>query len=140
MADNMTPQQRSYTMSRIRSKGNVSTEQKMIQIFRLHKITGWRRNYPLPGKPDFVFRTSRLAVFIDGCFWHGCAKCRLVPKSNQDYWNEKIHRNKFRDKSVNIDLKKKGWRVVRFWEHEMKHPERLASRMIRFIKSKNVSK
>ncbi|MDD5320745.1 MAG: very short patch repair endonuclease [Methylococcales bacterium] len=131
----MTPQQRSFTMSRIRSRGNVSTEQKMIQIFRLYSITGWRRNYPLPGKPDFVFRISRLAVFIDGCFWHGCPECQLVPKTNQDYWYEKIHRNKLRDKAVNKELKRRGWRVVRFWEHAMKHPEKVASRMMRIIRS-----
>jgi DNA mismatch endonuclease (patch repair protein) len=133
MADNMTPQQRSFTMSRIRSRGNLSTEQKMVDIFRLNRITGWRRNYPLPGKPDFVFRANRLAVFIDGCFWHGCTKCRLEPKSNQDYWYDKIHRNKLRDKAVGKQLKKRGWRVVRFWEHAMNQPERVASRMIRFI-------
>lgn len=132
----MTPQQRSFTMSRIRSRGNASTEQKMIQIFRLYRITGWRRNYPLPGKPDFVFRTWRLAVFIDGCFWHGCAKCHLEPKSNQEYWYEKIHHNKLRDKVVNKALKMRGWQVVRFWEHAMKHPERVASKMLRFVKSR----
>ena len=105
----------------------------MVGIFRLNRITGWRRNYPLLGKPDFVFRASRIAVFIDGCFWHGCAKCRLEPESNQDYWLEKIHRNKLRDKAVEKELKKRGWRVVRFWEHAMIQPGRVAYRMIHVI-------
>ena len=106
-------------MSRIRGKGNASTEQRMIRLFREHGIKGWRRNRPLPGKPDFVFPKLRIALFVDGCFWHRCPKCYHKPATNADFWEAKIGRNVERDKEVNLELKKRGWKVVRVWEHEL---------------------
>jgi DNA mismatch endonuclease (patch repair protein) len=120
MADVFTPEKRSKVMSLIRGKGNASTEQRMIKIFREHGIKGWRRNWPLPGKPDFVFPQLRIAVFVDGCFWHRCPKCYHAPATNAEFWDAKIGRNVERDKEVNRELKKRGWRVVRVWEHELK--------------------
>jgi len=119
MADVFTPQKRSEVMSRIRGKGNASTEQRMIELFREHGIKGWRRNWPLTGKPDFVFPKLRVAVFVDGCFWHRCPKCYRKPATNAEFWEAKIGRNVERDKEVNGELKKKGWKVVRIWEHGM---------------------
>src|SRR5580658_526412 len=112
MPDVFTPAKRSEVMSRIRGKGNRDTELRLIQIFRTHKITGWRRNHALFGKPDFVFRKARVAVFVDGCFWHGCPIHGTQPKNNAAFWRKKIARNVERDREVFRFLGKKGWRVV----------------------------
>jgi DNA mismatch endonuclease (patch repair protein) len=116
-------------MAAVRSRGNKDTEMKLAAILRACGITGWRRQQPLPGKPDFVFRRPRLAVFVDGCFWHGCrAHCRM-PKSRVKFWTNKISRNKVRDAEVGRMLRCAGWRVLRFWEHSLNHPERVASKL-----------
>lgn len=94
----------------------------LISLLRKNKINGWRRyNNLIVGRPDFVFSKKKLAVFVDGCFWHGCVRCNLSPKSNRPYWNKKIANNKNRDISVKKDLTKNGWKVVRIWEHEIKN-------------------
>ena len=120
MADNMSPKQRSYTMSRIRSRRNQSTEEWLAKAFRRHGIKGWRRHTNLPGRPDFIFRKERVAVFVDGCFWHGCPRCKLCPKSNTEYWDKKISGNKSRNRRDRAMLQQKGWIVVRLWEHSLK--------------------
>lgn len=108
---------RSTLMSRIRSSGNASTELRMISLLRREKLVGWRRNYPLAGKPDFVFPNWRLAMFVDGCFWHGheCGR-NLTPKRNALAWQEKIYRNKRRDREITRLLRGSGWTVIRIWE------------------------
>ena len=106
-------------MARIRGRGNKVTEVVMVKLLRLHKLNGWRRHAPLPGKPDFVFHSQRLAMFVDGCFWHGCARHCRMPASNQSYWLAKIAGNKTRDKLVAATLRRSGWRVLRIWEHEL---------------------
>lgn len=116
MADTFDKQTRSHVMRQVKSNRNKSTELKLIQFFRVKKITGWRRNSKLFGKPDFVFPEKKIAIFVDGCFWHG-HKCRNTsPKANQEYWVNKIHRNKMRDKLVSRTLKEKNWTVIRIWE------------------------
>jgi DNA mismatch endonuclease (patch repair protein) len=120
MADNLTKKQRSYAMSRIRSRGNSSTEQALITTMRRAGLSGWRRKSPLCGKPDFVFPKSRTVVFVDGCYWHGCARCGLASKSNTEYWVAKIEGNRNRDRANTRQLRKNGWTVVRIWEHELK--------------------
>ncbi len=83
-------------------------------------VGGWKLcTGDLPGKPDFVFQATRLVVFLDGCYWHGCPKCYRAPTSNTGYWSEKLKRNKSRDRKVGRLLREEGWRVVRFWEHEI---------------------
>lgn len=119
MTDVFTKKKRSEIMSRIRSKGNQATEQKLIKLFRQNSITGWRRNYPLFGKPDFVFPKKKVAVFVDGEFWHGHTTRGQIPKTNTIFWIEKIARNKKRDRLVNRTLKEKGWVVVRIWQHQL---------------------
>ncbi|OGP84905.1 MAG: hypothetical protein A2Z08_04600 [Deltaproteobacteria bacterium RBG_16_54_11] len=110
-------------MASVKSKNNKSTEIGFICILKDKGVTGWRRNYPLYGKPDFVFPRSKIAVFIDGCFWHKCPKhCRL-PASNKAYWNSKIEKNRIRDKKITKILKEKGWMIIRIWEHEIKTNE-----------------
>ncbi|MBI3208722.1 MAG: very short patch repair endonuclease [Candidatus Solibacter usitatus] len=120
MPDNLTPEQRSYNMSRIRSRGNSSTELHLIALMRGAGITGWRRKSKLCGKPDFVFSRFKTVVFVDGCYWHGCSKCALFSKSNLKYWKLKIAGNMKRDRTNTHVLKQDGWNVVRIWEHSLK--------------------
>lgn len=112
---------RGELMSRVRSSGNITTELKLLNMFRSAGITGWRRRYPLHGKPDFTFPSQRVVVFVDGCFWHGhtCSR-NLEPKINSDLWRAKIQTNKSRDRRVSRTLRKKGWRVIRIWECDLK--------------------
>ncbi len=117
--DTVSSQERSRIMSKVKSYGNKSTEIKLMKIFRLYELKGWKRNYPLYGKPDFVFPKSRLAIFVDGCFWHGCPQHCRIPESNKEYWLKKINNNKRRDRRVTKDLRNKNWIVIRIWEHEL---------------------
>lgn len=99
---------------------NTSPEVKLRKGLWQAGIRGWRlhvRN--LPGRPDIVFRGCKLAVFIDGCFWHGCSLCYRRPKSNQSYWDAKLTRNQKRDAKNRKQLRKDGWTILRFWEHEI---------------------
>lgn len=114
--DTFSRRKRSWIMAQVKSGGNRSTEALLITVLRENGITGWRRRYPLYGKPDFVFPRARVAVFVDGCFWHGHhRKCRM-PKTNRAYWEQKIARNMARDRLVTRTLREKGWKVVRIWE------------------------
>jgi DNA mismatch endonuclease (patch repair protein) len=121
MPDIFTPAKRSAVMSAIRGSGNKDTELRMITLFRAHRITGWRRNARIFGKPDFVFRRERVALFVDGCFWHGCPKPKHapLPKTRTEWWAAKFARNKARDREVTRTLRKKGWRVLRVWECDL---------------------
>jgi DNA mismatch endonuclease (patch repair protein) len=94
MADIWNKRKRSEVMSLIRSYGNKATEMRLMDVFRTHRITGWRRKQKLPGKPDFVFRKEVVCVFVDGCFWHGCPRHGTRPKQNRKFWDAKIARNK----------------------------------------------
>lgn len=126
---------RSALMSRIRSSQNATTELRFLSLLRAARLKGWRRNYPLLGKPDFVFPRQKLAVFIDGCFWHGhnCGR-NLKPKHNVRAWNAKFARNKRRDSVVTKNLKTKGWKIVRIWECALaKHRRNCIKRVIRAI-------
>lgn len=119
MADVFTKEKRSEVMSRIRGKGNKDTEVALAKLFRANGITGWRRHYPILGRPDFAFPKHKLAVFVDGCFWHGCPKHGTQPKGNRKFWFAKLEANKGRDRKVNRLLRAKGWRVLRIWEHDL---------------------
>ena len=140
--DVFTKAKRSEVMSRIRSRGNKATELALVKLFRRHKITGWRRNQKIFGKPDFVFRQVRLALFVDGCFWHCCPKHGTQPKSNAGFWRKKISRNQARDRLVTRTLKKSGWVVLRIWEHELakRNEPRLLNRMQRALGLKVISR
>jgi len=131
MVDVFSKAKRSDVMSRIRSRGNKDTELRLIAIFRKHQIVGWRRHVKLAGKPDFVFPAARVAIFVDGCFWHGCPRCYRRPHSNQAYWDAKVHRNRQRDSETDRMLRKLGWRVVRLWEHDLVQREACVVRRIR---------
>ncbi len=142
MPDVFTKAKRSAVMARIRGTGNKDTELRLIAVMRAARITGWRRSSTLQFKtdkskfkvrPDFIFRARKLAVFVDGCFWHGCPLHATQPKQNAEFWQTKIARNQARDRLVNRTLRKAGWRVLRIWEHELarKNLPRLLARLKR---------
>ena len=131
--DKFSREVRSRVMSAVRGRGNKSTELRAVALFRKHGITGWRRHLPLIGRPDFAFRDAKVAVFIDGCFWHGCARCYRAPKSSAEFWRAKITRNRRRDAFVARALKEKGWRVVRVKECQLKKPTRFLCRISRLL-------
>jgi DNA mismatch endonuclease (patch repair protein) len=106
-------------MSRIRGRENKETEMALIKLLRAHGITGWRRHLPLFGRPDFIFRKERVAIFVDGCFWHGCPKHSATPANNRLFWETKLSGNKRRDRLVTRTLRADGLRVLRIWEHEI---------------------
>jgi DNA mismatch endonuclease (patch repair protein) len=109
------------------------TERVVAKLFRAHRLTGWRRHLAIVGRPDFAFSKQRLAVFVDGCFWHGCPRHLRMPATNQAYWGAKIARNRARDVSVTEQLRVKGWRVLRVWEHELADGERIVKRILRLL-------
>ena len=123
MSDVFSKAKRSDVMSKIRGRGNKNAELALIRFFRRHRITGWRRNQKVFGKPDFIFSQARVAIFVDGCFWHGCPRHGTSPKSNQKYWKQKFSANEQRDRLVNRTLKRDGWRVIRIWEHELRQKD-----------------
>ena len=134
MPDIFTKRKRSDVMSRIRSTGNKGTELRLIQIFRANGIPGWRRGRVIRGqksegrdrgkafsvRPDFVFPKLKTALFVDGCFWHGCPRHATWPKTRAAFWKNKIEGNQARDRRVNSALRRLGWHVLRIWEHELK--------------------
>ncbi len=120
-------------MAAIHGTGNKTTEQRFAKILRMHGIVGWRRHLSLPGKPDFAFPKLKVAIFVDGCFWHFCSRCTKIPKQNTKYWIEKRRRNKSRDRKVSQRLRMKGWRVLRFWEHTLVNESAVAARIRKII-------
>lgn len=128
-------------MSAIRGQGNLTTEVAFVSFLRRHHLHGWRRHVALPGRPDFVFRSARLAVFVDGCFWHGCPRCYRAPRNNAAYWADKLLTNRRRDRKVCRELRAKGWSVCRVWEHALREsPERVAKRIARILEKNTPSK
>jgi DNA mismatch endonuclease (patch repair protein) len=116
MADVFTKAKRSAVMSLIRSRGNRATELRLLALMRERGISGWRRNARVFGKPDFVFRRERIAVFVDGCFWHGCPRHATKPVTRAVWWAAKLTRNAQRDRAVTRALRASGWTVLRIWE------------------------
>jgi DNA mismatch endonuclease (patch repair protein) len=133
MVDTVSKSERSRIMRSVKGRGNASTELKVVRLLREHHITGWRRHLPLAGKPDFAFPKARVALFIDGCFWHGCPAHLRMPASNVEYWRAKVARNMARDARVTRELEARGWRVLRVWEHEIKEPSRMLRELSRMI-------
>lgn len=120
MADIFDKEKRSNIMKEVRAKGNKSTELRLIELFKNNNIKGWQRGYPVKGHPDFVFKALKIAIFVDGCFWHGHDCRNLRPKSNQEYWNQKRERNIKHDNDITIRFQNRGWQVIRIWECEIK--------------------
>lgn len=120
MSDIFNKAKRSEIMKKVRSKNNKSTELKLIQIFKENNIHGWRRNYKVKGHPDFVFLNKKIAIFVDGCFWHGHDCRNTKPKDNQEYRDKKRERNMKHDKEITEYFENRGWTVIRIWECELK--------------------
>src|SRR5438552_10835023 len=98
-------------MAAVKSRGNHSTERRFVQILSGQRLHGWRRHLPLPGTPDFCWPRLKVAVFVDGCFWHGCPSCYKTPKTNEEYWLAKVASNRRRDRRADAWLRKMGWGV-----------------------------
>ena len=118
MADVLSKSQRKFCMSRIRGK-NTKPELLLRKALWSRKLR-YRLKNSLPGRPDIIFPGRQLAVFVDGCFWHGCPDHFQMPEVNRAFWKEKLRKTKIRDNEVNHMLIKRGWKVLRFWEHEIK--------------------
>lgn len=129
MADVLTEKQRKYNMSQIKSK-NTKPELVLRKLLSENKIKGYRLHKNIPGKPDLVFTKRKLAIFIDGCFWHKCPKCFIKPETRTDFWLKKITGNVKRDKEITYKLQEQGWKILRFWEHQLeKTPSRVISKI-----------
>ena len=123
MTDRHTREQRSFNMSRIHGT-NTSPEVTLRKLLSKSKIKGYRLHYKITGNPDLVFTKSKVAVFIDGCFWHKCPEHFYPPETRKEFWVNKIGSNVKRDQLVKESLEVEGWRVLRFWQHEIKeNPE-----------------
>ncbi len=120
MADVFTPEKRSEIMRSVKSAGNKSTELKLIEFFSQKGVSGWRRKYNVKGHPDFVFPQKKIAIFVDGCFWHGHDCRNTHPSDNIEYWTKKIQKNMEHDKVITTRFVERGWRVIRIWECELK--------------------
>lgn len=118
--DNLTKEQRRKNMQHIRSEG-TTPERIVMRELRQRKIYFAKHVKSIVGKPDIVFRRKKVVVFIDSDFWHGHAERFIMPKTNTEYWEKKIERNKQRDKEVTEELEKQGWKVIRLWEYDVKH-------------------
>lgn len=130
--------ERSAVMRAVKSRGNASTEQRLIQILRRSKITGWRTQAKIFGSPDLVFPGPKIAVMIHGCFWHGCRYHYRPPKTNVEYWSKKVERNMIRDKLVQRALRSAGWSVLTFWEHDLHREHVVAGKIQRKIAQKSI--
>lgn len=134
MADTFNKQERSRIMAAVRGRGNKATELVLVRLFREARVTGWRRHAKILGRPDFIFPEHRLAIFVDGCFWHGCAKHCRMPSTNRRYWDAKIQRNVIRDRKTRATLRARGWKILRIWEHQLKsRPQRVLQGIIRLL-------
>ena len=117
MADIMSRDQRSKLMARVRTRDTRPERELRRRLWS--RGLRYRLMVPLPGSPDLVFKPPRVAVFVDGCFWHGCPEHGSIPKTNPEFWAIKLAQNRERDDQVNRALRDLGWTVLRFWEHEI---------------------
>lgn len=133
MADNLTAEQRRKNMQNICS-ANTHPERLLQEEFTARKLKFSHNDVNIYGKPDFVFKQKKVVVFVDSDFWHGHPKRFVMPKTNVDYWKEKIARNRRRDREVNKVLKERGWVVIRLWDHNIKHHfKRCLNKVLRAI-------
>lgn len=148
--DRISRSRRSAIMSRIRGRGNERTELTVARFFRRAGIKGWRRHMTVKlvssigfasdgtkfkslVRPDFTFPKKRLAVFIDGCFWHGCPRCYRSPKTHKRFWWAKVARNRERDYFQSVALRKSRWRVIRVWECRLRRGLSTQSTIIKLL-------
>jgi DNA mismatch endonuclease, patch repair protein len=133
--DNFSKEKRSKIMSNIRSK-NTKPE---IALRKALWAKGLRfRKYFGKEKIDIAFPKTKIAIFLDGCFWHSCPIHSHLPKSNKEYWTPKLKKNVERDKAKNKQLESEGWIVLRFWEHELNNCEEIIKRIESEIEDRSV--
>ena len=120
MPDTFSKRERSAIMAKVKSKGNRSTEAVVEAALDDAGISGWQKHPQLLGNPDFYFPAHKLALFVDGCFWHGCPKHVRYPAANAEYWRTKIDRTRRRDNRNHRKLRQAGYHVMRVWEHDLK--------------------
>ena len=139
--DTVTAVERSKIMAAVKSTGTKSTELELLAALKQARIKGWRYQPPgVIGHPDFVFPRHRVAIFVDGCFWHGCPRCYRRPTSSRSYWDMKLMRNMQRDSRVRAQLRRLGWRVIRVWEHSLRpDPLAVVRRVQRFVDRRSPS-
>ena len=129
--DRVSREVRSKIMASVRTVGGT-TERKMEALLRQNGIRGFRKQWPVAGKPDFAWPKSKVALFVDGCFWHGCPRCDRPSKSNTTFWKSKIVSNRRRDARVARKLRNDGWSVLRVWECRIAE-ERTVARIMRAV-------
>jgi DNA mismatch endonuclease (patch repair protein) len=133
-SDPLTKVERAQRMSQVRSRGNKSTEIAVERVLSASTVEGWIKHAKdVSGRPDFYFSDLKLAVFVDGCFWHACPKCnRRTPHSRRDFWATKIDENRRRDRRIRSQLRRQGIRTMRIWEHSVASGKWL-QRLLRMI-------
>ena len=127
--DHVPREIRSKIMASVRSKGNRTTELALGRILWASGLRGYRKQWPVTGRPDFAWPGLKVAVFVDGCFWHGCPLCKRVPASSVSFWRTKIQRNVRRDEKVSRQLRREGWRVIRIRECRLDTPTRFLNHL-----------
>ena len=143
MTDFLTAKKRSALMANVRSRGNTTTEERLRGLLQELKVVGWRWHIAgLPGRPDFIFPKERVAVFVNGCFWHGCPRCQRRSKSNVAFWEDKVSQNRKRDRRVARQLRSRNYRVVTIWECQLKgaQGEAAARRLLHVLLGRNERK
>lgn len=135
MSDVFNKEKRSQIMRAVKSRDTKSTEKTLLNLFKENGVTGWRRTYDVKGHPDFVFLKQRVAIFVDGCFWHGHDCRNTRPSDNAEYWQKKRERNIRHDKEVTKIFEKRGWTVLRIWECELQknHREKTLKKILSAI-------
>lgn len=136
MTDVLTPEQRSFNMSRIKGR---NTKPEMVVRSLVHRM-GFRyrlHRKDLPGKPDLVFPSRRKIILVHGCFWHmhDCSYGRVVPRTNAEFWQNKRMGNVERDKRNEAALREAGWNILVIWECQVRHDEKLDIILMRFLSS-----
>lgn len=154
MTDVFDPPKRSQVMAGIRGRGNRSTELAMVALLREARITGWRRHVKLRPRlsavdielatnrnsgriltrPDFIFRPAKVAIFVDGCFWHSCPLHSTAPAQNAEGWAAKLAGNIRRDAVQTRTLEAAGWKVLRIWEHELRDQNALTNHVLNLLR------
>lgn len=135
--DRLSPERRSWLMSRVRSKDTTPEMTVRRMVFAMgyrYRLHGPK----LPGKPDLVFPRRRKVLFVHGCFWHGHEGCRLsrTPKTNSDFWQAKVVSNRARDLRNMNALEAEGWTALTVWQCELKDPETIATRIHEFLEDR----
>jgi DNA mismatch endonuclease, patch repair protein len=138
--DRISPSQRSWNMSRIPSK-NTKPELSVRRFLYANGLRYRLHGNGLPGRPDLVFKSRKVCVFVHGCFWHGCKKCRdgmRKVKTNRAFWNKKVIGNRLRDSRNVRTLREYGWRVLTIWECETSDSKRLGELAGRIVRASSL--